>query len=103
MTRSKNNAFCWKGSASIFADASKQGQGATPQKDHPLRAGKKAKPSTDNAFTGAGGQIKPERQPPAVYKTPGLVTPSNNGFSIPSRAQAQADTDRRRSIVKGGI
>jgi hypothetical protein len=95
------SAFHWRGQPSIFAAASKQGQGATPQKDHPLR--KKPKLSQDNAFTGAGGQIKPERQPPAVYKTPGLVTPSNNGFSIPSRVQAQADTDRRRSIVKGGI
>lgn len=92
--------FNWRGKPSIFADASKQGQGATPQKDHPLR---KPKRSTDNAFTGAGGQIKPERQPPAVYKTPGLVTPSNNGFSIPSRVQAQADTDKRHALVKGGI
>jgi len=102
MTRSKNNSFDWRGKSSIFADASKQGQGATPQKDHPLRNGKK-KLRQDNAFTGTGGQIKPERQPPAVYKKNGLVKPENNGFSIPSRLQAQADTDRRRGIVKGGI
>lgn len=96
------SAFHWKtGEPSIFANASQQGQGATPQKDHPLRAGKK-KLSQDNAFTGAGGQIKPEK-PPAVYKKNGLVTPDNNGFSIPSREQAQADTDRRHALRKGGI
>ncbi len=95
------SAFNWRtGEPSIFANASQQGQGATPQKNHPLRKGKPL--SIDNAFTGTGGQIKPCK-PAAVYKKNGLVDPDNNGFSIPPRAQAQADTDRRRSIVKGGI
>jgi len=97
------SAFNWRGQPSTVGKSLIKATGtAPPAKNHPMR---KAKPklSQDNAFTGAGCQIKPERQPPAVYKTPGLVTPSNNGFSIPSRLQAQADTDRRRGIVKGGI
>lgn len=96
------SAFHWRGVPSqIGKDFIKTGGTGAPAKDHPLRNGK-AKRSTDNAFTGAGGQIKPGK-PPAVYKKNGLVTPDNNGFSIPSRLQAQADTDRRRGIVKGGI
>lgn len=75
-----------------------------PRKPGPqITYSKKQKLSTGNAFAGAGGQIKPERQPPAVYKKNGLVTPDNYGFSIPSRAQAQADTDKRHALVKGGI
>jgi hypothetical protein len=115
MSRSQNNSFDWRGKPSETGAALGRTQTAPkttpkpisirsmPAKDHPLRNGKKSKRSTDNAFTGAGGQIKPERQPPAVYKTPGLVTPSNNGFSIPSRLQAQADTDKRHALRKGGI
>ena len=95
------SAFHWKtGEPSIFANASQQGQGATPQKNHPLRKGKPL--SIDNAFTGTGGQIKPCK-PAAVYKTNGLVKPKNAGFDIPSRAQAQADTDKRHALRKGGI
>ena len=58
--------------------------------------------STSNAFTGAGGQIKPCK-PAAVYKKNGLVKPDNNGFSIPPREQAQADADRRDALRRGGI
>lgn len=68
----------------------------------PITFGKKQKPSPGNAFTGTGGQIKPCK-PPAVYKTNGLVKPKNSGFDIPPRAQAQADTDRRHALRKGGI
>jgi hypothetical protein len=106
------SAFNWKGQPSETGAALGRTQTAPkttpkpisirsmPAKDHPLR---NAKRSRNNAFTGAGGQTKPERQPPAVYKKNGLVTPDNNGFCIPSRLQAQADTDRRRGIIKGGI
>lgn len=93
------SAFNWKGKSSIFADAKRLATNATPATNHPLRNGKR---STDNAFTGAGGQTKPGK-PPALYKTNGMVKPSNTGFDIPSRAQAQADTDKRRGLVKGGI
>lgn len=57
--------------------------------------------SQNNAFTGYG-QTTPNK-PAKLYKTPGLVAPSNNGFVIPSREQAQADTDKRRGLIKGGI
>ncbi|MES3041836.1 MAG: hypothetical protein V4730_11895 [Pseudomonadota bacterium] len=98
------SAFHWENTPSQIGAAfiKVSGTGA-PAKNHPLRNGKKPKLSTDNAFTGAGGQTKPERQPPAVYKKNGLVTPDNNGFCIPPRAQAQADTDKRHALRKGGI
>jgi len=106
------SAFNWKGQPSECGAALGRTQTAPktppkpitirsmPAKDHPLRNRKR---SAGNAFTGTGGQIKPERQPPAVYKKNGLVKPENNGFSIPSRLQAQADTDKRRGLVRGGI
>ena len=105
---SQNNSFCWRGQPSETGAALGRTQTAPKTTPTPITYSKKPahalrKKSTDNAFTGAGGQIKPERQPPAVYKKNGLVTPDNNGFSIPSREQAQADTDKRHALRKGGI
>lgn len=101
------SAFQWRGQPSEIGKSLMRTQTAPKTEPVPITYSKKPahalrKKSTDNAFTGAGGQIKPGK-PPAVYKKNGLVTPDNNGFSIPSREQAQADTDRRHALRKGGI
>lgn len=100
--------FHWKtGEPSELTKALGRTQTAPKKPAPPITCSKKPahalrKASTGNAFTGAGGQIKPGKSA-AVYKTNGLVKPKNSGFDIPSRAQAQADTDRRHALVKGGI
>ena len=97
-----NSPFSWRDEPSVIGKSLIKTQTA-PRKPGPqITYSKKQKLSSGNAFTG-NGQIKPERQPPAVYKRNGLVDPDNNGFSIPPRAQAQADTDKRHALRKGGI
>ena len=98
-----SSPFLWQGQPSEIGKSLIKTQTAPKTKPVPITIGRKSKLSSGNAFTGTGGQIKPERQPPAVYKKNGLVDPDNNGFSIPPRAQAQADTDRRHALRKGGI
>ena len=99
--------FHWKtGEPSAITKALGRTQTAPKTEPVPITYSKKPahsqRKSTDNAFTGAGGQIKPCK-PAAVYKKNGLVAPDNNGFSIPPREQAQADADRRDALRRGGI
>lgn len=96
------SAFHWQGTPSVIGKTLTKTQTAPKTAPKPITYSKKQKLSTGNAFTGAGGQIKPGK-PATVYKTNGLVQPKNSGFDIPPRVQAQADTDRRHALRKGGI